>query len=553
MILTREGDAAQGARPIAGAASVTLPDRRDWLLIGGLAMALGLYAARYLDFSQHPSEDAAILMRYAQNLADGHGVVWNVGERPVDGATDFLFMVVVAGLAKVGLSVEAAVRSVGLVSHFVTAIVIYLGIRAVHGSARWMALLSAAFFGIGPGLRYVVAYFGTPFFALFCAIAWWLATRIVRDRDETHATALTFALAGLVMGLIRPEGVLLAGFMLLSVLYGRGPRQSKWTLVYFVAVFALIGGGYFLWRWQYFGYPLPNPFYRKGGWLLYSGSLDSSIRNVIALCLPFLVVFPLGLGLRATRRQVIFVLIPVVGFAAIWLLLSDAMNFMRRFQYAILPIVLMAWPPVLAEIVKRWCDAEGATSKLEARVVAVAQIVAMAVVVLGYQHVITARDREYRDGKYDVAVMLGEYAGKGYTIATSEAGLLPFYSRWRSVDTWGLNDQWITHNRGITEAYLDRYRPEVIMVHTPSSPLVPLSGSGAWFDMVQAITRYVQRNSYVLAAVYGETPYDTHYYYVKRDFSAAAVIVNRIRAMDYRWSASGQRSINYASLRMAEE
>ena len=40
-----------------------------------------------------------------------------------------------------------------------------------------------------------------------------------------------------------------------------------------------------------------------------------------------------------------------------------------------------------------------------------------------------------KDGRYDVAVMLSKYADRHYTIATTEAGLLPLYSGWRAIDT----------------------------------------------------------------------------------------------------------------------
>ena len=67
------------------------------LLISLVLMVCTLfYAARFVDFSIPPFEDAAMLMRYAQHLAGGHGIVWNISEHPVDGATDFLFMVVSA-------------------------------------------------------------------------------------------------------------------------------------------------------------------------------------------------------------------------------------------------------------------------------------------------------------------------------------------------------------------------------------------------------------------------------------------------------------------------
>ena len=45
-----------------------------------------------------------MLLRYAANLAAGHGIVWNVGDHPLDGATDFLLVLVVAAVSKLGVS-----------------------------------------------------------------------------------------------------------------------------------------------------------------------------------------------------------------------------------------------------------------------------------------------------------------------------------------------------------------------------------------------------------------------------------------------------------------
>ena len=58
-----------------------------------LAMFSILFATKFIDFSIAPFEDAAMLMRYAEHFAHNYGIVWNIGEKPVDGATDFLFMV----------------------------------------------------------------------------------------------------------------------------------------------------------------------------------------------------------------------------------------------------------------------------------------------------------------------------------------------------------------------------------------------------------------------------------------------------------------------------
>ncbi len=148
--------------------------------------------------------------------------------------------------------------------------------------------------------------------------------------------------------------------------------------------------------------------------------------------------------------------------------------------------------------------------------------------------------------------LLAEYRGKGYVIATTEAGLLPYYSGWTAIDTWGLNDQFIAHNGSLTAEYLDRYKPEIIMFHDYYSPLVPPKLTEAnlaqrWFSMTILMKEYAEANGYVLAAVFGDSPYDTYYYYVRTDFADSKRLIEQISKMPkYYWPTTGKKSINYA-------
>ena len=93
-------------------------NRLDGMWVITLLLLTTLYIVRCFNFSCAPFEDAAMNMRYAKHLAEGHGIVWNIGEKPVDGATDFLFIVLVALFIKSGLSLEISVRLIGFLSHF---------------------------------------------------------------------------------------------------------------------------------------------------------------------------------------------------------------------------------------------------------------------------------------------------------------------------------------------------------------------------------------------------------------------------------------------------
>ncbi len=546
---------------LLGAGSLFLARRRhlvraaDMLVLSFLVVFTSVFGIVFVDFSIAPFEDAAILMRYAQHFGQGLGIVWNAGDRPVDGATDFLYMVALGVCVRVGLSAELASRTIGSASHLLTVAVIYIALRTTWRAKIAPSLVSALCLAVGPGLYYVAAYFGTPFFALFTSVTWWVAAKLIMQDGDSRALSLLFATSAVISALIRPEATILAGLMLLSIVCLRGIRASLVPMRYFIGVFGLAGGLYFVWRWRYFGYPLPNPYYIKGGGRLYWSSLQASTFNTVKLCLPFLPALLLGLRSRGARRLAIGFLLTVVGFMGAFVLLSDEMNFGSRFQYALLPIVLISWFP-LARSIRRDLDVQDWSEMgRRKRVMLALSLTILSVGSIGYEYGYASRITYFRDGRYDVARMLSAYGDRGYTMATSEAGLLPLYSRWRAVDTWGLNDQWIAHNDGvITEEYLNRSKPHLIVFHASFSPLVPPSTSDGsrWFKMTMTLMDYAEKNNYRLAAVFGDDPRDTHYYYVRADFDESSAITEGIRTVEYYWFGSGKVATNFALLHRSD-
>ena len=522
------------------------------------------YAADHVDFSVTPYEDAAMLMRYAQNLAGGHGIVWNIGEAPVDGATDFLFMVTSAAFIKLGLTVGQSVRGIGFASHLLTILIIYWTNRRIHNANIPFSLLSGLYLTVGTGLSYVASYFGTPFFALAAASTWALGLLVIKETKPRFWLSLAFALSGLITGLIRPEGVILACLILLAVIVRRGLKNSLSIIMIFGAIFLILGGAYFLWRWNYFGYPLPNPFYKKGDGGLHWGSFYDSLRNTLRLCLPFAIIALLGFRSREKTKLAVACLIPILGFASAFILISDEMNFGARFQYALLPIALMSWIPLVVNGIglsegqnPLWLS-QFTSRERRAYYIAGIALFASLLYYSWYQNChltsfqYSCESPYERDGRYEMGKLLAEYRGKGYVIATTEAGLVPYYSGWTAIDTWGLNDQFIAHNGAITVEYLDRYKPNIIMFHDYYSPLVPPKLTEAnlaqkWFSMTILLKTYAEAHGYTLAAVFGDSPYDTHYYYVRSDFEDSHSLIERISRMrNYYSPNTGNRSINYA-------
>lgn len=232
-----------------------------------------------------------------------------------------------------------------------------------------------------------------------------------------------------------------------------------------------------------------------------------------------------------------------------WILLSDEMNFAGRFQYVVFPLAVLSWYPLVASAVRDFKLPSLGSLDLRSQLA----VVGLGAAVLLATFALRVRDsRRYvrstgEDVKYEIARMLTEFAGRGYTLCTTEAGLLPLYSRWRSIDAWGLNDAWIAHHGGITREYLESHAPELIVWHGYFSPVAasrdPQLGLGPhWHRMVEVLKAYAEEHDYVLAGAFGESPYDTQYYYVSRAIPECREIVARIRSVRH----SG---INYALLR----
>ncbi|HUT55080.1 MAG TPA: hypothetical protein VM658_16950 [bacterium] len=513
--------------------------RHEWIIILVLFLLSFISLLLRLKLATFPFEDAAMLMRYAKHLAEGHGIVWNIGEGPVDGATDFGFMVIIAGLVRLGLDMERAAILPGMLGHFVIIILLYFVPRRLFNSNPWLCLFPSLWIAFGPGIFYSSAYFGTSLFAASALIAWTLAY-LYMERGGFGAAA-AFAFASLACGLIRPEGVILCTLFLISILVRMGIKQSKPALFWFTAVFAVLGGAYFLWRWRYFGHPLPNPYYKKGGGELHLNGLIASLTGVFTLSWPFLAwtvswFFPLK-----RTREGLANLIPVAGFTLVWVLMSQEMNTEYRFQYPVIPVFLLAWPRAAGLVMDRLFARPWLGSPLRRRA-AVALIFVAAFICLDVQYVMNERWRDGREGRVEVAKALAAYRDKKYSMAVTAAGNLPLYSDWIAIDAWGLNDAYIAHHGMITDDYMDQYKPELIMFNAPWRPNEPFSEDTPWRKMGAVLHGYAEKKGYVLAAVWSLDGQSCHWYYVRPGFEDSDAIIGIIRSIDYRWGMHGRKA-----------
>lgn len=260
-------------------------------LIGVYALAQPISPFGYID-------DAYISFRYAANLADGHGLVYNIGER-VEGYSNTLFVLLMALLAKLGFAIPTAATALGV---FFQAAVVALLLATMRRFLSEPLLRPLPIFGLlfvvmhPSGVAYAEAGMETNMAAFWLLLAvYWVAVAVERGRG--WLTSIGAGLATLALALTRPEGIAMVAPLGLWIFAGK--KEGRWPRSIAYALMVLIPYGLFLaWRISYFGDWQPNTYYAKAhgaGLSLIIIGLDylwrfTNISLLPYLCLPVLIL-----------------------------------------------------------------------------------------------------------------------------------------------------------------------------------------------------------------------------------------------------------------------
>ncbi len=210
-------------------------------------------------------DDAMISMRYARNLAHGHGLVWNAGRPPVEGYTNFLWTVLMAVTHLVPLPDRLAslpVMAIGAV--LLAAEVVLCGVLARR--------LSAPHSRVPVAVCWVVAlYYPLTAWTLRgmevgaeAVIVTGAAILALRLRDEPSARSAVWL--GVLLGagvLTRDDFAVLAVIVLGFVAISVDPAARRRCVVAAALPVAVMAAAQTVFRAAYYGALLPNTYYLK--------------------------------------------------------------------------------------------------------------------------------------------------------------------------------------------------------------------------------------------------------------------------------------------------
>lgn len=467
---------AQAPRP--DLLPLTEARRRVAADVATLVGALALFALLAALMAPFLPDDSYITFRYAGHLATGHGLRFNVGEPPVEGYSNFLWIALLAGAARLGMELEAAAVALGVLAGSLNVALLWWLLRRRGYSGLHLALPVGLLAMAAPLVLYAISGMETALFA--CLL---LALVLMMDGLLARPTVwrgLALGAAGILAALARPEGVLalpVAAVCVLAFEWRRGPERRRAlarALLAAGALFAVALVAYHAARIAYFNDVWPTPFLSKGvvdrslvdAWianlrqffLRQSNYYAPAVYYYLALALPALA----GVALAGRgRRSVEWTALALVAvYAAFYFNFVDWMPGMRYYApllgLLLVPFALLG-PQLRGAAAGRRADAGYVLLGVTLGLVS---LYALAVLRLDSQQLQAATQQS----QVALGRWLRENVPADSTLAMSDVGATPYYSGLRTLDSnpESLTDATIAAN-GWSSDYFFTVDPDVVV------------------------------------------------------------------------------------------
>jgi hypothetical protein len=396
------------------------------------------------------SDDAFISFRYARNLATGHGLVFNAGDpQPVEGYTNFLWTLLLAGTTVLGLDPEMAARILGLVAAMAAQLATFFLARTLmpRFPLLWAlpaCLLAASSFYTVEAIQGLETTFMA---ALVTAALARRATEMVRWAAGRESIPLSAPLLGL-SALTRPEGYLVFAVIILADWLGlalRRRRPGRFQVMSLV-LFAVPVVPHLLFRLRTYHDWLPHTFYAKtgGGWsqvlrgLLYVGS--GWLHALPWVLLAILALLAAGTLRRKAPEERALVLTGMVWLAATAGVVLEGGDFKPTLRFLVwsLPLLAVLACCGLAVLLAGLDRVQPRGGPMLVLILAAGMLI-WAVMGSGQARFFATQRRTDLRILRQAAAWFDTNLPADALLATGPAGAIPYYTGRRTLDMWGIN------------------------------------------------------------------------------------------------------------------
>lgn len=443
----------------------------SYLILGGICFFF-VWQSLAFNFYQ---DDAYISYRYAANYLDGHGLVYNQGER-IEGYTNFGWLLGLILSGVLGLDYILVSKILGLAFGATTILVTFLlAKRCLERHSAWWSFLAAGTVGSNLSLEYwAQSGLETAGFVFLTVLSLYLFV----TRNWLLAPALVAAI------LVRPEGVLVAG-LLVVIEWAVERHRPDFTvlcgLIAFVFTLPLI-----VFTLVYYGSLLPNPFYAKTAFDLeqLTAGVDyvwNFVRHYPLLAAG--IVLPVFW--RRLNREARAVWIFAIAYAVYVVLIGGDVLMVHRFLLPIMAPLAIAITLSVSLLTNRL---KPAGQVIVLVMSALALIATGMILPRDYIYDYAAREKGLTQKMGFFAARLKEIGRGNFTVASSTIGRLGYdLTDHRMIDLLGLTDSTVARHpeplpigmestwreRSFNSAYILQQAPDYIVFSTGLKPSAP--------------------------------------------------------------------------------
>lgn len=432
-------------------------------------------------------DDAFISFRYAMHLAQGYGLVWNIGGTPVEGYSNFLWVLIFAILSYLKLDLILASKIIGLLSVFGILVFYWKFLRNIFQERKSALLgfgIAAALFLANPATAmHTVAGLETMLYTLLIVALSYYTYKIITTPQTRYY--YLFSLSALLLSLLRFEGVLItiSLIILLALLKYKNYTSFKFEKSFIlpvIALFVIPVTLYMIIRYQYFHELFPMSFLAKS---IVSNYFSKFLSNIYVFytffmrLLPFILVnmflilsYKIFLKNEEIKKKYFSViLIFIVLFVAgniVYLFTLLAMNYGDRLfypSYVFIYLITSISLVLIFNYKNKKVEDKNHYLKTFLQVFMVILLLSANTVFISdllYWH-------NYENTEMSSLIAVGNalqpYSEHNYTVATEYAGAIPYYSCWYHIDILGLNNKDIAGSQ-LSLNYIQKVKPDLIIL-----------------------------------------------------------------------------------------
>lgn len=434
-------------------------------------LAFAVYAGIYIfktSFVVHGEryfvlfDDAMISMRYARNLANGYGLVWNPGGARIEGFTNPLWVVFMAIFhlfpipsSKISLLIQISGAVFLLVNlYFVQRI-------AEDISGSWVVGLLAAILTAfyTPLLNWSLQGMEVSLLVLMVSVALWFGLKLIRNRAFSPWLFLLLGISTWVRIDMAVPYLVIFLFLVLAL-----PEHRKSNLAWGLGIFAAFMLSQTLFRLWYYGDLLPNTYYLKmSGYpiILRIARGFYALFNFVWSLNWVLFLLPLSILFFRRDRAVILLFLVILGQLAYSVYVGgDAWEHRggsNRYISIAMPIFIILFT-YAGELIRRSIVQKIQSNKYPFQAVAQLGLIAFVFASMvnfnflldfkSLERWALVRQPNFIEGNkeyVEISLALEKITAPDAKIAVVSAGAIPYFTDRVAIDLLGKNDAVIAH------------------------------------------------------------------------------------------------------------